>query len=142
MTSDGIFFVIPTHLQHSIALWGHIGRTRCLEVSPFCGVGLLRCYHQPGRPPCTLIEVAQPWQVPAGNPLIAPLLGPTLRNSFLLYRTFSPPQIVSDRNSKGEMPGHRIQCSMFSEMVLSHTLHFAVYICKPHLFTCPVFVKV
>lgn len=44
----------------------------------------------------------------AGGLLIRSLVGPTMGNSFLLYRTFSLSQIPSDKNSKGEMSGQRI----------------------------------
>lgn len=96
---------LPSHLYHIMALWVTLAAQDVLK-SPFNRVG-----HWGAVTSQVASCALEAWgwgHTPAGGPLIRSLVGPTLGNSFLLYRTFSPPQIPSDRNSKGEMPGHRI----------------------------------
>lgn len=66
---------------------------------------------------------------------------PHYGNFFLLYRAFYLSQIPSDRTQIEKCQAREFKQKGLRQFI-SHFSNFAVYICKPHLFTCPVFVKV
>lgn len=141
MTSDGIFLVIPTHLHHDIALRGHVGRTQCFGESLPWGGGIQvlspashlamrwdRGEPNPGRP---LQEV------PSSDHWLAPLWEiPFSCTEHSLHPRFPLIETQKEKCQAVEFKQKGLR------QLTSHFSNFAVYVCKPHLFTCPVFVKV
>lgn len=85
--------------------------------------------------------MGQPWRAPAGGPLIRSLVGPTMGHSFLCTEHSLLPRFPLIEMQKEECQAIEFKQKGLRQFI-SHLSNFAVYICKPHLFTCPVFVKV
>lgn len=135
------FFLLPLPTS-STALLSEVTLTeQDVSKSPFHGVGGLRCYHQPGISLCPRMEEGPTLAGPCRKSPNQVTAWPHSEKFFSHTEHSLHPRLSLIETQKKKCQAIEFKQKGFRQFI-SHFSNFAVYICKPHLFTCPVFVKV